>query len=102
MSPITSARRSAQPPSTQTPPATPPHPPSSDPHRGARHQAPAADPAFAAVIFDMDGVVTDTAGLHAAAWQALFFDSWWSGGLLSHALGFSIGQGSRRVDSRTS
>ena len=33
---------------------------------------PAADPAFAAVIFDMDGVVTDTAGLHAAAWQALF------------------------------
>jgi hypothetical protein len=33
---------------------------------------PAADPAFAAVIFDMDGVVTDTAGLHAAAWQAIF------------------------------
>jgi len=33
---------------------------------------PAADPAYAAVIFDMDGVVTDTAGLHAAAWQALF------------------------------
>jgi len=32
----------------------------------------AAGPAFAAVIFDMDGVVTDTAGLHAAAWQALF------------------------------
>ena len=28
---------------------------------------PAADPAFAAVIFDMDGVVTNTAGLHAAA-----------------------------------
>jgi hypothetical protein len=27
---------------------------------------PAADPAFAAVIFDMDAVVTDTAGLHAA------------------------------------
>jgi hypothetical protein len=32
----------------------------------------AADPAFAAVIFDIDGVVTDTAGLHAAAWQYLF------------------------------
>jgi beta-phosphoglucomutase family hydrolase len=32
----------------------------------------AADPAFAAVIFDMDGVVTDTAGLHATAWQDLF------------------------------
>jgi beta-phosphoglucomutase family hydrolase len=32
----------------------------------------AAGPAFAAVIFDMDGVVTDTAGLHAAAWQDLF------------------------------
>jgi beta-phosphoglucomutase family hydrolase len=31
-----------------------------------------ADPVFAAVIFDMDSVVTDTAGLHAAAWQALF------------------------------
>ncbi|TDW28876.1 beta-phosphoglucomutase family hydrolase [Cryobacterium psychrophilum] len=27
---------------------------------------------FAAVIFDMDGVVTDTAGVHAAAWKALF------------------------------
>ncbi|WP_454852347.1 beta-phosphoglucomutase family hydrolase [Promicromonospora soli] len=27
---------------------------------------------YAAVIFDMDGVVTDTAGLHALAWQALF------------------------------
>ncbi len=32
----------------------------------------AADPAFAAVIFDMDGVVTDTAGMQAAAWQAFF------------------------------
>ena len=31
---------------------------------------PAADPAFAAVIFDMDGVVTRTAGLLAAPWQA--------------------------------
>ena len=31
----------------------------------------AEEPAFAAVIFDLDGVVTDTAGLHAAASQAL-------------------------------
>src|SRR3546814_3369489 len=27
-----------------------------------------------AVIFDMDGVITDTADLHAAAWKALFDD----------------------------
>ncbi len=27
---------------------------------------------YAAVIFDMDGVITDTAGVHAAAWKALF------------------------------
>ena len=27
---------------------------------------------YGAVIFDMDGVVTDTARLHAAAWKALF------------------------------
>ncbi len=27
---------------------------------------------YAAVIFDMDGVVTDTAGVHAAAWKSLF------------------------------
>ena len=27
---------------------------------------------YGAVIFDMDGVVTDTASLHAAAWKALF------------------------------
>lgn len=27
---------------------------------------------YGAVIFDMDGVVTDTAGVHAAAWKALF------------------------------
>lgn len=31
-----------------------------------------AVPPYAAVIFDMDGVVTDTASLHAAAWKALF------------------------------
>lgn len=33
---------------------------------------PVTGPQFAAVIFDMDGVVTDTAGLHAAAWKSLF------------------------------
>ncbi|WP_253905711.1 beta-phosphoglucomutase family hydrolase [Arthrobacter sp. H5] len=27
---------------------------------------------YRAVIFDMDGVVTDTAGIHAAAWKSLF------------------------------
>ncbi|NEW43270.1 beta-phosphoglucomutase family hydrolase [Nocardia cyriacigeorgica] len=27
---------------------------------------------YAAVVFDMDGVVTDTASVHAAAWKALF------------------------------
>src|SRR3712207_9152682 len=33
----------------------------------------AADPGLIrAVIFDMDGVVTDTAKLHAEAWKALF------------------------------
>ncbi len=29
---------------------------------------------FDAVIFDMDGVITDTAGLHAEAWKILFDD----------------------------
>jgi beta-phosphoglucomutase-like phosphatase (HAD superfamily) len=28
--------------------------------------------AFKAVIFDLDGVVTDTAGLHAASWKKMF------------------------------
>lgn len=32
----------------------------------------ATAPAYGAVIFDMDGVVTDTAALHAKAWQKLF------------------------------
>ncbi len=33
------------------------------------------DPRFHdAVIFDLDGVVTDTASIHAAAWAALFND----------------------------
>ena len=31
-----------------------------------------AVPPYEAVIFDMDGVVTDTAALHAAAWKQLF------------------------------
>lgn len=29
---------------------------------------------FAAVIFDLDGVVTDTASVHAAAWKRMFDD----------------------------
>lgn len=33
---------------------------------------PGAVPPYDAVIFDMDGVVTDTASLHAAAWKELF------------------------------
>lgn len=37
--------------------------------------APVIDPGrFDAVIFDMDGVITDTAGLHAEAWKLLFDD----------------------------
>src|SRR5574338_422965 len=31
-----------------------------------------ATPPYDAVIFDMDGVVTDTAAIHAAAWKELF------------------------------
>jgi trehalose-phosphatase len=31
-------------------------------------------PAFSAVVFDLDGVVTDTARLHATAWKELFDD----------------------------
>lgn len=38
-------------------------------NNGAR---PAAVPAFKAAIFDMDGVVTRTADLHAAAWKDTF------------------------------
>src|SRR5215207_9888238 len=65
VSPTTSARRTAPPPSTPTQPATPPHPPKSDPHgRGTAPRPSASGPAFAAVSFDMDGVVTDTASLH--------------------------------------
>jgi beta-phosphoglucomutase-like phosphatase (HAD superfamily) len=38
----------------------------------------AADPAFAAVIFDMDGVVTKTAGLPPppAAWASSLMRRW--------------------------
>ncbi len=32
----------------------------------------AVQPPYDAVIFDMDGVVTDTAAVHARAWKALF------------------------------
>lgn len=35
-------------------------------------QVPAALAGYAAVIFDLDGVVTDTATVHAAAWKAVF------------------------------
>jgi beta-phosphoglucomutase family hydrolase len=38
----------------------------------AHPTSPATGTGFAAVIFDMDGVVTDTADLHAAAWKNLF------------------------------
>ncbi|GAA4283871.1 beta-phosphoglucomutase family hydrolase [Brevibacterium daeguense] len=34
----------------------------------------AASPPWSAVVFDMDGVVTDTASLHAVSWQQLFDD----------------------------
>ena len=33
---------------------------------------PTMEPAYDAVVFDMDGVVTDTASLHAAAWKRMF------------------------------
>lgn len=53
----------------------------SQPHDGTRRAAaapggrsPAAPAALAAVLFDMDGVVTDTARAHAAAWKRLFDD----------------------------
>lgn len=44
---------------------------SGDP-RGHRATPPGAAPPFDAVLFDMDGVVTDTATIHAAAWKQLF------------------------------
>jgi hypothetical protein len=42
---------------------------------GRRGRRPGPDrccPPQDAVIFDMDGVVTDTAGMHAQAWKRLF------------------------------
>lgn len=44
-------------------------------HGGAAAVEPSADSLrtrFAAVVFDMDGVVTDTAAVHASAWKSLF------------------------------
>jgi len=41
------------------------------PHEGAARGA-VVRPPFAAVIFDMDGVVTDSAAMHAEAWKLLF------------------------------
>lgn len=42
-------------------------------HAGADRSGPTgARPPFGAVLFDMDGVVTDTAAIHAAAWKLLF------------------------------
>jgi beta-phosphoglucomutase family hydrolase len=37
-------------------------------------EAPGDSGAYGAFVFDMDGVVTDTATVHAAAWKALFDD----------------------------
>lgn len=55
------------------------------PYDGHRQHRPPDDPApltptgaappYDAVIFDMDGVVTDTASVHAAAWAELFDDA---------------------------
>ena len=45
-------------------------PPAPEPEHG--HGSAGSVCGYAAVIFDMDGVVTDTAGVHAAAWKALF------------------------------
>ena len=38
----------------------------------ARPSVPPPGPILEAVIFDLDGVLTDTASLHQAAWQRLF------------------------------
>lgn len=40
--------------------------------RPGTHETHRLDATFDAVLFDMDGVVTDTASLHAAAWKRLF------------------------------
>src|SRR6476659_4380591 len=49
-----------------------PAPPGRD--HGARHGTDAMQPPYEAVVFDLDGVVTATASLHAAAWKSLFDD----------------------------
>lgn len=38
----------------------------------AAHGTHQLEAGYAAVLFDMDGVVTDTAAIHAAAWKQLF------------------------------
>lgn len=40
--------------------------------RPGAHEAHRLDATFDAVLFDLDGVVTDTASIHAAAWKRLF------------------------------
>ncbi|MEV4381113.1 beta-phosphoglucomutase family hydrolase [Streptosporangium sp. NPDC049644] len=58
-------------------------------------------PAYKAVIFDMDGVVTDTAAVHAAAWKALF-DEVLPDLTESPVPGFDVEEDYRRyVDGRT-
>jgi beta-phosphoglucomutase family hydrolase len=48
------------------------HPRSSGDARGHRAAPPGAALPFDAVLFDLDGVVTDTATMHAVAWKQLF------------------------------
>ena len=68
------------------------------------HESPGAGPrlrSYDAVIFDMDGVVTDTASLHAAAWKQMF-DEALHDRAGPRASGFDIENDYRRyVDGRT-
>jgi Glycosyl hydrolase family 65 central catalytic domain len=43
-----------------------------DPHNNAKLADPASTEVVRAAIFDMDGVLTDTAGVHAEAWRRMF------------------------------
>jgi hypothetical protein len=43
-----------------------------DPHNNAKLADPASTEVVRAAIFDMDRVVTDTAGVHAEAWRQMF------------------------------
>lgn len=54
--------------------ASSPPPLSDSAHSDSAHSGPAHSESvpYDAVIFDLDGVVTDTAAVHARAWQALF------------------------------